>query len=97
MKKQKILKISAYTSGAVTILMSLVYIFFNFISPSLLSFSFTKEEKAAIGIIGGADGPTAIFLTSKASGGLSLGALIIIFAIITAVLFLLSKYKKTNN
>ena len=31
----------------------------------VVPFSFTPEQAAAIGIIGGADGPTAIFLTSK--------------------------------
>lgn len=38
-------------------------IFATFIGASLLGF--TGQESAAIGIIGGADGPTALFLTSK--------------------------------
>lgn len=38
-------------------------IFFTFIGATLLGF--TGPEAASIGIIGGADGPTAIFLTSK--------------------------------
>lgn len=38
-------------------------IFFTFIGASLLGF--TAQEAGSIGIIGGADGPTAIFLTSK--------------------------------
>lgn len=38
-------------------------IFATFIGSSLLGF--TAQEAASIGIIGGADGPTAIFLTSK--------------------------------
>lgn len=38
-------------------------IFFTFIGATL--FGFTAQEAASIGIIGGADGPTAIFLTSK--------------------------------
>lgn len=38
-------------------------IFFTFIGASLLGF--TPQEAGAIGIIGGADGPTAIWLTSK--------------------------------
>ncbi len=32
---------------------------------NVLKFSFTPEQAASIGIIGGADGPTAIFLTNK--------------------------------
>ncbi len=38
-------------------------IFFTFIGAYVLGF--TPEQAGAIGIIGGADGPTAIFLTSK--------------------------------
>ncbi len=38
-------------------------IFFTFVGASLLGF--TPTESGAIGIIGGADGPTAIWLTSK--------------------------------
>ncbi|WP_227018131.1 sodium ion-translocating decarboxylase subunit beta [Sinanaerobacter chloroacetimidivorans] len=39
-------------------------IFFTFLG-SILFFNFNAQEAAAIGIIGGADGPTAIFLTTK--------------------------------
>ncbi|HDR5039274.1 TPA: sodium ion-translocating decarboxylase subunit beta [Bacillus anthracis] len=38
-------------------------IFFTFIGATMLGF--TAQEASSIGIIGGADGPTAIFLTSK--------------------------------
>lgn len=38
-------------------------IFFTFIGATLMGF--TAQEASSIGIIGGADGPTAIFLTSK--------------------------------
>ena len=39
----------------------------DFVIPftDIVPFSFTPEQAASIGIIGGADGPTAIFLTSK--------------------------------
>ena len=40
-----------------------VGIFFTFVGASLLGF--TPKEAGSIGIIGGADGPTAIWLTSK--------------------------------
>lgn len=44
-------------------------IFFTFIGACLLSITgittFTMEQAASIGIIGGADGPTAIFVTSQ--------------------------------
>jgi sodium ion-translocating decarboxylase beta subunit len=38
-------------------------IFFTFIGATLLGF--TAQEAASIGIIGGADGPTALYITSK--------------------------------
>ena len=38
-------------------------IFFTFVGANILGF--TNKEAASIGIIGGADGPTAIYLTSK--------------------------------
>ena len=38
-------------------------IFFTFVGAKILGF--TNKEAASIGIIGGADGPTAIYLTSK--------------------------------
>ena len=38
-------------------------IFFTFVGAKILGF--TNQEAASIGIIGGADGPTAIFVTSK--------------------------------
>ena len=41
-----------------------------------LSLGFTEQESGAIGIIGGADGPTAIFLSAKLAPGL-LGAIAI--------------------
>ena len=40
-------------------------IFATFIVTQMDSFGFTPNEAASIGIIGGADGPTAIFLTTK--------------------------------
>lgn len=46
-----------------------VGIFVTFIGALLLGFF--PAEAAAIGIIGGADGPTAIFLSSKLAGGLN--------------------------
>ena len=49
-------------------------IFTTFIGASILKF--TPKEAGAIGIIGGADGPTAIFLTSKLAPDL-LGAIAI--------------------
>ena len=38
-------------------------IFFTFVGAKILGF--TNQEAGAIGIIGGADGPTAIYVTTK--------------------------------
>lgn len=38
-------------------------IFFTFVGAKILGF--TNKEAASIGIIGGADGPTAIFVTTR--------------------------------
>lgn len=46
-------------------------VFFTFICALLLGF--TPQEASSIGIIGGADGPTAIFLTTKLVGDRLLG------------------------
>jgi oxaloacetate decarboxylase beta subunit len=46
-----------------------VGIFITFLGAILLGFNL--NEAAAIGIIGGADGPTAIFLSSKLANGLN--------------------------
>lgn len=46
-------------------------IFTTFVGALLLGFN--KPEAAAIGIIGGADGPTAIFLSSRLASGTILG------------------------
>jgi len=77
--------------------MGLIYIFINFIFPWSLNSYMSKAKEESIGIIGGADGPTVIYLTNKVSSGISLGVLIIIFTIITIILFLLNRYKKTND
>ncbi len=45
-------------------------IFLTFIGA--LAFGFTPPEAGAIGIIGGADGPTAIFLSSKLANGVNI-------------------------
>lgn len=45
-------------------------IFVTFIGAILLGFA--KPEAAAIGIIGGADGPTAIFLSSRLANGMNI-------------------------
>ena len=54
-----------------------------------------NNEASSIGIIGGADGPTAIFVTSKIHWPSICGLLaVIIWAILIAVIVYLNKKKK---
>ena len=62
MNKVKIYSIITLTVGAVSILM-------GGIIPYIITM-FYAENYGAIGIIGGADGPTAVYLTARLMGGL---------------------------
>lgn len=49
-----------------------------------------KQEASSIGIIGGADGPTAIFVTSKIGlPGLILGGLLLLMLVMTITLWII--------
>jgi len=48
-------------------------------------------DKVSVGVIGGADGPTAIFVSSSVNWGLVAGAAVILAAI---VVFVIRKKKK---
>lgn len=89
---KKILKIATYTSGAITILLGLLFIFINFIAPLLFKIPATNAD--SIGIIGGADGPTEVFVATNTTEGMSLEILIVFFAVITTILFLLKRSSK---
>lgn len=54
----------------------------------------TVEEAASIGIIGGADGPTAIFVTNKVTPTTMIGMGVWILGIIGGVLFIKNKQSK---
>lgn len=54
---------------------------------------FTKQEAGAIGIIGGADGPTAIFISSQINWYI---VVLIVIEIILATSLLLTFLKKTQ-
>lgn len=51
----------------------------------------TKPAAASIGIIGGADGPTAIFLAGKLPSGFSI---LIVIGIVCLVVWLIKLFKK---
>lgn len=70
-------------------------LFFIFLSIFILNllFELYNQSSASIGIIGGADGPTAIFLANKA-GTSRAGFFIILFLIVIALYFPLRKWLK---
>ena len=68
MKKQRLRKsISIFT--AIAIVMTIISIGFNYLLPRYLAYklNFKADEASSIGIIGGADGPTSIFLAAGQS------------------------------
>ncbi|MBP1926673.1 Na+-transporting methylmalonyl-CoA/oxaloacetate decarboxylase beta subunit [Sedimentibacter acidaminivorans] len=88
MKRLKLIKVFTYINGVITVLLGLMYVFKRFMLFKLLEIS--NDNASSIAVIGGADGPTTIFLTTT-QGGISLEILILIFGVITTVLFLLAK------
>jgi len=60
------------------------------------AFSAASEGAASIGVIGGADGPTAIYVTSAIPPSLMI-ALTIVFAVLTIVFFVLSYRNKDRG
>ena len=60
----------------------------------LLAKFFLPKEAATIGIIGGADGPTAIFVTSKVSPNLSHSLLLLGFIVGVVGFLILRKQNK---
>ena len=60
---------------------------------SILLMGCSVREAASIGIIGGADGPTAIYVTSKINWWSIFGTTIIIFSIIVGIMLSIKKRK----
>lgn len=84
--KEKYIKIATLISACLWLITMFPQVF--------TAILFKKEKAAAIGIIGGADGPTAIFLTSK----VHIAILPILFFILTVIGCLrLVVIKKKNN
>lgn len=91
-KTTKVVTIFTIIIGIMTVLR----LGFNFILPMYLSFKLNKDvnHASSIGIIGGADGPTSIFLASQPNSYLITS----IFALLTiggfVVLFFLKRSAK---
>lgn len=92
MKRTKVVTIFTIT----TTIIALISASFNFLLPMCISYIFRKEvrEASSIGIIGGADGPTAIFLAKQTSSHF----ITIIFSVlsIVGVLYLFFARKATK-
>lgn len=56
---------------------------------STLHWSFSPNEAASIGIIGGADGPTAVFVTGGVSAGLDWDVVLILAVLVASLLVFL--------
>ena len=61
--QNRLLRWAFWCSGAVLAL-GLAYL-----AAMFIAFRVTPAEQASVGIIGGADGPTAVFVTSRAAPG----------------------------
>jgi len=72
----------------ILVIISIIFVSLYFLFPMYISYKFNREveKDATIGIIGGADGPTAIYLGSQASSYII--PFIFILLIIAGVLYL---------
>ena len=61
--------------------------------PFLLFGCMTPEENASIGIIGGADGPTAIFVTSTVAPAAVAAAVVVLLMIVGAIAAIVITHK----
>lgn len=97
MKKEKSTKmITIFT--VICALVAFISLFFSSLLPLYLSYKFKIDIRNAgsIGIIGGADGPTTIYVSGQSSSHLFTA----IFALLTILGFIylvIIKYKKNHN
>lgn len=61
--------------------------------PLFLAGCMTPEEKASVGIIGGADGPTAIFVTSRIAPAAVAAAVVVLLMIVGAIAAIVITHK----
>ncbi|TZE80683.1 sodium ion-translocating decarboxylase subunit beta [Calorimonas adulescens] len=97
MKKEKIMKAIAI----LTILCGLftfISVLSSYLLPLYLSYKFNIDTRNAgsIGIIGGADGPTAIYVSGQFSSHL-FTAIFALLTILGIIYLVIAKYKKNHN
>lgn len=73
----------------------LIYGAFIFVTIFILNllFDFLNQSTASVGIIGGADGPTAIFL-AKEAGPSRAGFFGILFLVVIVIILFMKKFHK---
>lgn len=88
-KLTKVIKVITIITSIVTVL----YLGFSFLIPIYLSYRLNIEASKvnSIGIIGGADGPTTIFLTSTSSFANSIIIICALFSIAGIVYLVLNR------
>lgn len=95
MKKEKLTKVVTILT-IITATITLISVVFSFLIPMYLSYKFHIDTSKAgsIGIIGGADGPTAIYVTSQSS--LHLGTVIFALLTVFGIIYLIVAKKATK-
>ena len=63
----------------------------EYLLPMYLLYKYNENENSSIGIIGGADGPTAIFVTSRLSYSLSITSIFLVITILGIITLLFIK------
>jgi hypothetical protein len=95
-QKKKFVSKGILILTVVSALISLVAVIYEYFLPLYLirKYNLNANESSSIGIIGGADGPTAIFVTSKPSNPLGISAIFFLIAILgVACLFFIRRSK----
>ena len=90
----KVAKYGTIISGLITIILATYDLFIKYILQAIIEVETNVNSAYSIGIIGGADGPTAIYLTSKNPAKFKYILMIIFFAI---TIFFAMKWKNTLN
>ncbi len=80
--------------SVVSALISLVIGILGYLLPLYMTQKYSLSPNSSIGIIGGADGPTAIFVTCELSNSLLLAAVFFLIAVLGVVCqFFIRRFK----
>ncbi len=93
--KTTLLKGLMIISGALTLLSAFGDAVLLLILKTMFQVNVPKGEAAAVGIIGGADGPTVVFIAGKTLADYKAVSAMISFAVFMGCLVQLRKYKRS--